>query len=132
MSDIPDAVAAGPEREQLWGRRLDERKLEVCCIPFFIYGVALGDIVEIDENSVLANVVEKAGRYVFRVWLGETVNPWREEVLEELSRLGCLTEFYSQNVIAVDAQDEPQAQTLANLLAGFSSRGILEYETGRL
>jgi hypothetical protein len=33
--------------------------------------IALGDLVETDANCELARVVERSGRFVFRVWLGE-------------------------------------------------------------
>jgi hypothetical protein len=44
--------------EQLWGRQLDERSFELCCIPFFLYDVALGDIVATDAAYEVQQVVE--------------------------------------------------------------------------
>lgn len=32
--------------EQLWSRQLSDDCFEVCCIPFFLYDVALGDVVQ--------------------------------------------------------------------------------------
>jgi hypothetical protein len=87
--------AALPERdfpqrfEQLFARQLGEDRSQICCIPFFIYNVALGDIVTTmpngDRKYVMKSVVEPSGRYVFRVWLGEAFQP-REEVVQELKR----------------------------------------------
>ncbi|NOV98762.1 hypothetical protein HDG69_003357 [Isoptericola halotolerans] len=40
--------AALPEQgryEQLWCRQVSDDTFEVCCIPFFLYDVALGDLV---------------------------------------------------------------------------------------
>ena len=37
-----DPGSTGITTEQLWARRLDEERFEVCCIPFFAYDVALG------------------------------------------------------------------------------------------
>lgn len=40
------------EWEQLWGQALASQRYIVCCIPFFLYDVALRDEVEIDANLV--------------------------------------------------------------------------------
>ena len=63
--------------EQLWARQLDEKTFEVCCIPFFIYDLALGDVVETATREhrryCIDRVVEGSGRFVFRVWFGDDV-----------------------------------------------------------
>ena len=57
--------------EQLFTRKLAKDLFEICCIPFFLYDVALGDVVrtllEGDRKYVVDRVVEASGRYVFRV-----------------------------------------------------------------
>ena len=101
-----------PERdgrmEQLWARQISECTFEVCCIPFFIFDVALGDIVETapagGKKYVLSSVVTSSGRYVFRVWFGESFHP-RYEVAAELMALGALVEWSSVNLLAADAAD---------------------------
>lgn len=44
----------------------------MCCIPFFVYDVALGDVVatspEGDGKYIVEKVVQPSGRFVFRVW----------------------------------------------------------------
>src|SRR5947209_2116831 len=41
-----EVLGGGDTRtEQLWARQVDEHRFEVCCIPFFVYDVALGDVV---------------------------------------------------------------------------------------
>ncbi len=44
---------------------------------------------------------------------------------------GWLFEWSSRNLLAIDAEDEPSAQALADLLAEREARGALVYETGR-
>lgn len=125
--------AALPEEgrtEQLWARQIDERTFEICCIPFFLYDVALGDIVETDERYDLVRVVEPSGRFVFRVWFGETWHP-REEIAAELANLGALLEWSSINLLAVDAADKSHAQVIADYLLSQSDQGRLLFETGR-
>jgi hypothetical protein len=49
-AELPEADR--PKRfEQLWARQLAEREFELCCIPFFIYDVALGDVVRTSPSG---------------------------------------------------------------------------------
>jgi hypothetical protein len=122
--------------EQLWARQVGPYRFEVCCIPFFVYDLALGDEVETgehgDERYVLQQVSRTSGHYTFRVWFGSDHPPSAtEEVLNEVERLGCLFEWYSDNLLALDAPTDTLAQALADLLYAREQRGELEYETGR-
>jgi hypothetical protein len=120
--------------EQLFARRVGDDRFEVCCIPFALYDVALGDIVATapkgDRKYVLKEVAEPSGRYVFRVWFGESFHP-RDEVAQELKALGSLTEWSSRNLLAVDAVDLEHAQLVADFLVEREKAGHLVYETGR-
>jgi Domain of unknown function (DUF4265) len=116
--------------EQLWARRLDEPLLfEICCIPFFLYDVALGDVVQTDASSELARVVEPSGRFVFRAWFGDPFHP-RQEIADQLDDIGALLEWSSTNLLAVDAADAHEAQVVADFLSDQEDRGHLKYETG--
>lgn len=46
-----DDVEGGDSYEQLWARRVGEDRFEVCCVPFFAYDLALGDIVRADAGT---------------------------------------------------------------------------------
>lgn len=116
--------------EQLWARQVGDRLFEVCCIPFFLYDVALGDLVETDSRFDLLRVVKPSGRYVFRVWFGESFHP-RENIAEQLADLGVSLERSSPNLLAVDAADDVQATAVANFLADQEREGRLIFETGR-
>jgi hypothetical protein len=116
--------------EQLWARRLGDLRFEICCIPFFLYDLALGDVVETNAAHDVVRVVEQSGRFVFRVWFGETSQP-RQAVADELTGLGALLEWSSPNLLAVDAADEAHAQVVADYLAGQEHAGRVMYETGR-
>ena len=120
--------------EQLYVRQVSDDRFEVCCIPFFLYDVALGDIVATspkgDRKYVVTNVVQPSGRYVFRVWLGESFQA-PDEIAEQLKALGSLVEWSSRNLLAVDAVDQEHAQLVANYLAEREKADQLTYETGR-
>jgi hypothetical protein len=77
--------------EQLWARRLEGQQFEICCIPFFLYDVALGDVVETDAAYDLTRVMEPSGRLVFRIWFGDSFHP-RQAVADELTKRGALIE----------------------------------------
>jgi len=121
--------------EQLWVKRHDENRFEICCIPFFLYDMALGDIVRVsaqDGRQVMEGVEEIAGHHTFRVWFGDTQDTAaKDEVLQELSRLDCLFEWFSEYLLAIDAPDDAAAIELAEFLLYQEERERLQYETGR-
>jgi hypothetical protein len=120
--------------EQLWVRQLGESRFEICCIPFFLFNVALGDVVETvakgGRKYVFERVVEVSGRFVFRAWFGESNHP-RDEVAEQLKAMGSLVEWSSKNLLAVDAKDRAHAQEVADFLHERQQDGQLLYETGK-
>jgi hypothetical protein len=115
--------------EQIWVRR-DGELFEICCIPFFIYNLALGDLVSADSEYLITGVVRASGRYVFRVWFGDSPNS-RAEVSVRLAEMGSLLEWSSDNLVAVDAADIEHAQLVADYLNEREQEGQLTYETGR-
>lgn len=129
---IAAAVLGGGDTktEQLWGRQIDERRFEICCVPFFVYDLALGDVVETDSDYIVERVVEPSGRYVFRVWFGESFHP-RDAIAAELKAIGSLIEWSSPNLLAVDAADEEHAKLVADFLAEREQDKQLIYESGR-
>ncbi|MEX2255749.1 MAG: DUF4265 domain-containing protein [Acidimicrobiia bacterium] len=120
--------------EQLWARQVGDDRFEICCLPFFLFDVALGDVVETapkgDHTYMVDRVVERSGRFVFRVWFGESFHP-RDEIAEELTRLDALLKWSSVNLLAVDAVDEAHAQRVADFLEERQRLGQLLYETGK-
>jgi hypothetical protein len=123
--------------EQLWARQLGETRFEICCIPFFVYDLALGDEVETaseaNQQYVIERVVKRSGGYTFRVWLGDSRDASvRDEVIEALKRLDVVFEWYSENLLAINAADKGRAQVVADFLQEREELGHLAYETGRM
>lgn len=73
---------------------------------------------------------KRSGRYVFRVWFGDSFHP-RDEIAEHLTRLGAVLEWSSVNLLAVDAANEADAQEMADFLQSMQDAGQMIYETGR-
>lgn len=125
-----DPGSTGVTTEQLWARRIDDERHEICCIPFFVHDLALGDTVEVDADHLVTRVVESSGRYVFGIHFSGPDQP-RDEVMERLSDMGALAEWSSRSLVAVDTRDEAHAQEIADVLQGHEDEGHLMYETGK-
>lgn len=120
--------------EQLFVRQVTEDTFELCCIPFFLYDMSLGDVVRTvprdGRKYVVDGVVRPSGHVTFRVWFGSTPYP-RDAVENELRALGALLEWSSANLLAVDADGDEHAQRVADYLAAGEDAGRFVYETGR-
>jgi hypothetical protein len=118
------------EWEQLWGQQVAPQRCVVCCIPFFVHDVALGDEVEIDTNFVLQRVVRSSGQVTFRVWFGDQDVAARQRVVREIEAMNRLMEWSSENFLALSVL-EVDAQQLADYLQLRENESLLQYETGR-
>jgi len=131
----PAPTSAQWKWEQLWAEQVSENRFILCCIPFFIYDLALGDEVETGSHGesryVVQRVVNPSGRFTFRAWFNAPSA--RDVVARELDRLGCLMEWrsISSNLLAIDVASDAQVQAVANYLRGREQLGHLVYETGR-
>lgn len=116
--------------EQLWVQQLPNDRYKICCIPFFTYGLALGDEVEIDETHVVQRVVTNSGYRIFRVWLYDI--EIRENLLTTVSKLGCLSEAQVPDgkLIAVATNSQWQTEQLLNFLRAKNLVGELIFEEG--
>src|SRR4051812_36018915 len=65
-------------------------------VPFFVKGVAVGDVVAAVRTDKgwhsFQRVVERSGRSVFRIWLPKADIDLLNGVTEELRQLGCTVE----------------------------------------
>lgn len=120
--------------EQLWTRQVDDTHFEVCCIPFFLYDVSLGDVVETapggGKKYVLRRVTQPSGHYTFRAYFGRSpASP--PQMAERLAELGAVLEWSSSTLLAIDALDLAHAQTIAGYLQDREDAGELMFETGK-
>jgi hypothetical protein len=117
--------------EQLWSRQTAANRFEICCIPFFAYGLTLGDDVETDPEYMITRVVTPSGHSTFRAWFCESPEPTlQDELAVEVGRLGCLMEWYSARLLGIDASSRSQAQAVDDFLHGKEEIGQLVYEIG--
>ncbi|MER6464873.1 DUF4265 domain-containing protein [Streptomyces sp. NPDC001228] len=101
--------------EQLWLREVGEgRGYEICCIPFYAYGVALGDVIENGESGSVGRVIEKSGRRVLRILFSEPhpVVDSRPALRRALDSTGLLNEWNGERHVAIDVPDESVMQPI--------------------
>lgn len=140
------APGAQSRLEQLFVKRVGDLDFEVCCIPFFVYDIALGDVVHTSPQigvspHVVDRVVRHSGRYVFRAWFKvlqsradryeSSSYSTKDLVTEQLLARNALVEWASDNLLAVDAADEGVAEGVAAFLQQQEESSCLIYETGR-
>lgn len=118
------------EWEQLWGQKVAPQRFVLCCIPFFVQDVALGDEVETDGDLVLQRVVRPSGQVTFRVWFGGQDATRRDGLVREIEAMKPLMEWSSANLLALSVP-AAEAQQLADYLQLRENEGLLQYETGR-
>jgi hypothetical protein len=123
--------------EQLWARQLAPHLFEICCIPFFIYDLALGDFVRTDANYMLHSVEERSGRYTFRAWFGPAANlddvalqVLLDLITTEIRQLNGSVEQWSRNLIAISVANDEIAKIMAAFLCRKQQEGVLIYERG--
>jgi Domain of unknown function (DUF4265) len=122
-------MADGRERwEQLWTREVGHDRFQICCIPFFLYDVALGDEVE-GRDYVLERVLTRSGRQTFRAWFHEApLAKQRQEFESMLRGLGCLYEWHKGRLLAADAENALIAQVVVDTFLIYENQGIILYE----
>ncbi len=117
------------EQEQLWTCEVDTGIHVVCCIPFFLYDLSLGDTIQVDSENVFVNLVEYGGRWTFRAFLQDKAGV-EETFLEKLANSDVLFERHGRRLFSIDAEDKSSAERVAAWLEAFEQRGIIDYEAG--
>ena len=99
-------VLRGPdgEVETPWAERVGERELRLDNLPWFAYGISLGDVVEADATGddgvfEFVRVVRPSGNRLVRVILDDESQI--ETVLEPLVELGCDYEGANRRLISI-------------------------------
>jgi hypothetical protein len=119
-----DDVGGEENYEQLWTKRLDDDRFEVCCIPFFAYDLALGDVVRADAGTgyVIQSVTQRSGHGVIRVAVKQPgdVDALHLQLHDLLGRLEYLHEWFAPGYVAIDV--EP-ARSNDELYAGLAALG---------
>ena len=120
--------------EEIPARKTPEGLYEICCVPFFVYDLNLGDKVEIreiDGRNVVSDVLESAGHHTFRVWFQHNSRAVRDEVENHLESLGGTIEWFDSHLLSVDMPDTAHAVRAVEYLEACEKARRCRYETGR-
>jgi hypothetical protein len=103
-----DDIGGGDNYEQLWAKRVGEDRFEVCCIPFFVYDLALGDVVRADARTgyVIQSVEQRSGNRVVRVAVkpSEDVEAMHLRLHNLLGKHEYLHEWFAPGYVAVSLE----------------------------
>jgi hypothetical protein len=120
------------DSEQIWARQIGENSFEICCIPFFAYGLALGDLVSTStlksEKYVIDKILEKSGHVTYRL-LFRDLNKW-DEVVQNIKDLGCSVEkrCKKSTLVSIDASTPEVATKLESYLTDLQNSEIIKVE----
>lgn len=106
--------------EQLWLAELPEGGHAVACLPFRVYGLALGDRVAVSAGGGrIDRLVRPSGHDVFRLFLlpEHRLHAERARVVAELDRTGLLAEWSGEWHLAVDVPPGADLDGLLELIA---------------
>jgi hypothetical protein len=126
--------SGGTDVEVLWCEKRETNRYVLCCVPFVLGGLALGDemMFEPEESGAyrFVKVVRAANNITFRAWFGKSSNPAaRDELLEALRALGCLTEEYvAASVIAINASKGEPAESVERMLKQHEEAAALSFD----
>ncbi len=127
---IIHAFVGDTDYEQLFTKKIKPGLVELCCIPFFAYGMALGDFLEVDDKNLIQKVAQRNGRFTFRIDLKVEHIPSRIMIGNKFFDSGWLVEGTGDDLISLDAPDEVEAQKIHDFLTEMVHAGYLEYEEG--
>lgn len=117
--------------EQFWARKLGENLFEVCCIPFFAYGISLGDTVTTNPHGYVQSVAQSGGHRTLRIAIPDENrrDHVHELVHEWLLQRELPCEWYSGAYVAVDCSPS-RSLTAADVhwLKSLAARGDVTFE----
>lgn len=121
--------------EQLWAEKIEGDHFRLCCVPFFAYGLALGDVVAtsstVDSPFVVSSVVAESGHTTVRVALTkpEDSESLAQQLVDAAKTAGFIFEWYTATYLAIDsAPGSSELQGLVDVLDSLSNVGLVEYE----
>jgi hypothetical protein len=80
----------------VWTRTEDNVSFELCCIPFFKYGLSLGDVVRTTADDGKYEIVPKSGHRTIRFAVQDEKfrHEGHDSLLASIASAGCLNEFH--------------------------------------
>jgi hypothetical protein len=108
--------------ENLWAAPIKEKHFRIESIPFFVYGVSLGDIVtampDNEGRLQFGEVVKPSGHKTLRARSGDLLKNevHRNEVIAHLRKLGSDVEALRSRLLAIDVPPNVSLEAVTDFL----------------
>jgi hypothetical protein len=121
------------QMEQIWLRPLGGEKYEVCCLPFRVYGLAIGDVVSLDaEARNVKEIVRHSGNRVFRIFfppsapLGRFASA-KEDVISVIRDSGLQAEWSGDRHVAINIPVGGSVDPVWEVIRGLEGVAVWEW-----
>ncbi|MCX0245655.1 DUF4265 domain-containing protein [Streptomyces drozdowiczii] len=94
--------------EQVWLKSIGGEEYEMCCLPFRVYGLALGDVVRLDLTSrIVSRIKRRSGNRVFRLFFPVSIadrefRSVKRTIVSRIENSGLLAEWSGPRHVAID------------------------------
>jgi hypothetical protein len=119
--------------EQLWLKAASNGTYELACIPFFTYGLALGDTVQLTGNNYVGQPVRASGHRALRMMFvpelpAEDRQQAADRIRAEISQAGLLSEWSGERYVAVDVPPNTEPSSLFAVMESAVNAGDAFWE----
>ncbi|MFB7470430.1 DUF4265 domain-containing protein [Kitasatospora sp. NPDC056184] len=120
--------------EQLWLKPAnDDGSYDVACIPFFTYGLALGDTVLLADDDCVSEVLRTGGHRNLRLLFipdlpTADLQQAADRVKAEILASGLLSEWSGERFVAVDIPKGIEAAGLIAVMEDLENKGQAFWE----
>lgn len=118
--------------EQVWTRTADKERFELCCIPFFTYGLSLGDVIKVADEQGSYRVHSKSGHRTIRFAIQDQdfAHSRHEGFHGALAATGVLMELrgHAHGYGAIDIATRAQADAVIAVLRPLAENATLMWE----
>jgi hypothetical protein len=114
--------------EQIWAKKINDYQFVICCIPFFTYGISLGDIVQTDNDYIIQNKILSAGHRTLRIAVANKahLDQLHISIHEWAENTNFLYEWYASGYLAIDLP--PNTHLDISFLEYLEQKGELSFE----
>lgn len=121
--------------EQLWLHDLGEGAYALACVPFMLYGLALGDVVRLTSDGVVAGLVQARGHRVLRLLMADDSDTERltrtaDEIRACVAESGLPCEWNGPRFIAVDVPPDTHPEAVFAVMGRIVNEGRGHWEWG--
>jgi hypothetical protein len=119
--------------EQLWLKAVNDSSYEVACIPFFAYGIALGDVVVLNADDYVIEVVRNSSHRALRLLFTPDLSPAdlqkaTDEIKTEIMAADLLSEWNGARFVAVDVPPDAEPSKLFAVMEAAVNAGHAFWE----